>query len=95
MLAYQVCEWTMSQVPVWSAIVRSAASVRSAGVGPLQQRIVLGVRDRARARIAHAVHLDLCELHELAYEEVDMHAGASVDVRWVLPGEDADAHVAM
>jgi hypothetical protein len=38
------------------------------------------------------VHLDLRELHELADEEVDVDAGAPVDVGWVLAGEDADAH---
>ena len=60
-----------------------------------QQRIVLGVRDGTGPRLTHAVHLDLRELHELADEEVDVDAGAPVDVGWVLAGEDADAHRAI
>ncbi len=62
------------------------------GVGAGEHRVVLGVGDRARPRLAHAVHLDVGQLDELANEEVDVHAGTPVHVGRVLAGEDADAH---
>ncbi len=43
-------------------------------------------------RRAEAVHVDVDEAPQLTHEEVDVDAGAAVDLGRVLPGEDADPH---
>ena len=62
------------------------------GVGTFEKRLVLGVCRGAVAWIAHAVHVDLGQLDQLADEEVDVNAGTSIDVGRIFSGEDADAH---
>ena len=78
--------------PTPAAIDRSAERIRSAALAPVEPRVVLGVRGRALARLAHAVHVDVDEPAQLADEEVDVHPGAAVDVGRVLPGEDRGSH---
>jgi hypothetical protein len=52
------------------------------------------VRDRLGlvARRAEAVHLDVDDLPQRRHQVADVHAGAPVDVRGVLAGEQTDAH---
>ena len=61
-------------------------------VGVDEQRVVLRVGGGARAGVAHAVHVDVGELHQLTHEEVDVDAGAAVDIGRILAGQDPDAH---
>ena len=86
-MAYQVCECTRSQPATLAAISRSAAKMRSDGVGAGQPRVVLGVRGRAGAWGAEAVDVDVDEVGQLPGEEVDVDPGAAVDVGRVLPRE--------
>ena len=62
-------------------------------VGAGRARIVLRVGGGALAWRAEAVHVDVDEAAQLTHEEVDVDAGAAVDLGRVLPGEDADPHV--
>ena len=55
---------------------------------------MLGVGGGAGAWLAHAVHVDVGQLDQLADQEVDVDAGTAVDVGRILAGEDADAHEA-
>ena len=57
-------------------------------VGPF--RIVLGVRGRALARLAHALDVDIDELAQLRHQLGDVHAGAAVDRGRILPGQQRD-----
>ena len=62
------------------------------GVGVDEHRVVFRMGDGARAGVTHAVHVDVGELHQLTDEEVDVDAGATVDVGRILAGQDPDAH---
>ena len=61
-------------------------------VGAAQPGIVLGVGGGPVAGFAHAVDVEVHERAQVAGQEVDVHAGAAVDVRRVLPGDQGDAH---
>ena len=91
-LAYQVWEWTRSQPADAGGHRQVGGEDAQRRVGAGEPRVVLGVGGGARPRRAQAVHVDVDEPAQLADEEVDVHAGAAVDVGRVLPGEDADPH---
>ncbi len=61
-------------------------------VGAGEARVVLAVCRRSRPRRAEAVHVDVDEPAQLLRQEVDVHAGAAVDLGRVLPCQHADAH---
>ena len=89
--AYQVCECTSEAPPRSAAIARSADIAWSAGSRRLE--LVHGRNaERVRAVGAHAAHLELDQLAKLAREVLDVHAGAAVDLRRILPGHQDGLH---
>ena len=88
-----MCECTRSTPsPTAAVIARSAERTRSAGLAPSSRGSFSGVRVRALARLAHAVHVDVDEAAQLADEEVDVHPGTAVHLGRVLAGQDRGAH---
>ena len=87
-LAYQVWEWTRSTCGIAAAIDRSAPNTRRAALAP--SGIVLRVRGRALARLAHALHVDVDQLAQLRHQLGHVHPGAAVDRGWILPGQQRD-----
>ena len=81
--------------PAPATIDRSTPSVCSAGFAVGQRAAAGGARTRPAApgaRLAEAVHVDVDQLAQRRDQVLDVHAGAAVDVRGVLAGEQADAH---
>ena len=61
-------------------------------VGAGETGVVLGVGDGAGPGRAEAVHVDVDEARQLPGQEVDVDAGAAVDLGRVLPREHPDPH---
>ena len=78
-------EWTRSHVADGGGHLQVGGEDAQHRVGAGEAGIVLGVGDRAGPRRAEAVHLDVDEAGQLAGQEVDVDAGAAVDVGRVLP----------
>ena len=58
-------------------------SQRGIGVGGM----ILGVSRGSGPGFAHAVDIDGAQISELTHQLCDMHTGASIDMRWVFPGQ--------
>ena len=96
MFAYQVCECSTSASPTAAAISRSIAERPQRGVGLGQPGRRRGRRARPASSRgdAEAVHVDVDDAAQLADEELDVHAGAAVDLGRVLPGQHRNPHAA-
>ena len=83
-----MCEWTKSTWGMAATMERSAAEHPESGVGAF--RIVLRVRGRPFARLAHALNIDIDQLAQLRHQLGDVHTGAAVDRGGILPGQQRD-----
>ena len=91
MPVYQVWVCTTVASAAALAITRSVDSVDSAGLAPRSCAVGL-VRERARPRRAHAVHVDLAQLAQLRDELGDVYPGAAVDLRRIFPSHHRHSH---
>ena len=92
MLAYQVCECATSE-PVDAGRHRDIGREDVQGrVGLGEAAVLLGERQRVGALGAHAEHLEVDQLAQMAGQEVDMDSGTAVDLGRVLTGQQAHAH---
>ena len=79
MLAYQVCECTRSRPAHAAAIATSVERMCKAGLA-VESGCPLGERRGAVSLGAHAEHVEVDQLAQMPAEEVDVDAGAAVDV---------------
>ena len=87
-----MCEWTRSHVADAGGHLQVGGEDAQHRVGAGEAGVVLGVGGGAGARRAEAVDVDVDEPGQLAGQEVDVDAGAAVDVGRVLPREHPDPH---